>query len=276
VWVFAASRCINALVFIEKVEKNSDRIVQCIGIFFATRVVIELLQVFINELFGMYNEQRDEDQKGRTLVPLLQSLIKYVVYFGSALAMLHVFEVDTTPILAGAGVIGLAVGLGAQSFVSDLVSGFFILFEEQYFVGDIVEVGDAAGRVEAISIRNTQIRDENGKLFIIPNGQVKTVINYSKGYVNAVVDIKVPTSSNLDQVMRDMAEAGRRLRQRRREAIGDTVVKGLVDLTPNDMVIRAVTKVQPGANLKMQREYRKILKEVFDESSAGALKALAA
>ena len=249
---------------------------QCIGIFFGTRVVIELLHVFINEAFGMFNEENADESKGATLVPLLESVSRYAIHFGSVLMMLRVIGVDTTPILASAGVIGLAIGLGAQSFVSDVVSGFFILFEEQYFVGDIVQIGDAQGRVEAINIRHTQIRDENGKLYIIPNGQIKTVINFSKGYVNAVVDVKVPTSTSLDQIMRDMAEAGKRLRDRRREVMADTVIKGLVDLTPSDMVIRAVTKVQPGMHLTMQQEYRKILKEVFDEAARNMNKALAA
>jgi small conductance mechanosensitive channel len=276
VWIFAASQCAGALKFIDFVAAYGTAVVQCIGIFFLARVVIELLHVFINEALGMYKEDRTDDQKGLTLVPLLESVSRYVIYFGSFLMMLHVFGFPTSPILASAGVVGLAVGLGAQSFVSDVVSGFFILFEEQYFVGDIVQIGDAVGRVEAINIRHTQIRDEYGKLYIIPNGQIKTVVNYSKGYVNAVVDIKVPTSSNLDQVMRDMTEAGRRLKERRREVMQDTVIKGLVDLTPSDMVIRAVTKVEPGTHLAMQQEYRKILKEVFDDSARATMKALAA
>jgi small conductance mechanosensitive channel len=276
VWIFAASQVAKTLAFIAFIATFGNGMVQCIGIFFCTRVLIELLHVFINEAFGMYKEDRTlEDQKGQTLVPLLESLSQYVLYFGCVLMMLRVFEVDTTPILAGAGVIGLALGLGAQSFVADLVAGFFILFENQYLVGDVIQIGDAVGRVEAINIRCTQIRDESGKLVIIPNGQIKTVVNFSKGYVNAVVDIKVPTSTNLDQVMRDMAEAGRRLRARRHEVMDDTVIKGLVELTPSDMTIRAVTKVQPGAHLAMQQEYRRILKEVFDEA-ARQLKAMAA
>jgi len=234
------------------------------------------LHVFINEMFGTHKKEREEDQKGRTLVPLLQSLSKYAVYFGSVLMMLDVLQFNTTPILAGAGVVGLAVGLGAQNFVSDVVSGFFILFENQYLVGDFIQIGDAMGKVEEINIRTTHIRDESGKLVIIPNGQIKTVVNFSKGYANAVVDIKAPTSANLEQVMRDMAEAGKRLRDRRREVLADTVIKGLVDLTPSDMVIRAVTKVQPGMHLAMQQEYRRILKEVFDEGARAALKAIAA
>jgi small conductance mechanosensitive channel len=276
VWIFAASQVAKTLAFIAFIAHFGNGIVQCIGIFFVTRVLIEFLHVFINQAFGMYKEEPSaEDQKGQTLVPLLESLVQYVLYFGSVLMMLRVFEVDTTPILAGAGVVGLALGLGAQSFVADLVAGFFILFENQYLVGDVVQIGDAMGRVEAINIRSTQIRDESGKLIIIPNGQVKTVINFSKGYVNAVVDIKVPTSANLESVMRDMAEAGRRLRARRHEVMDDTIIKGLVDLTPTDMIIRAVTKVQPGAHLAMQQEYRRILKEVFDEA-ARMLKPMAA
>src|SRR5262249_7248894 len=218
VWIFAASQVAQTLAFIAFIAAFGTGMVQCIGIFFGTRVLIELLHVFINEAFGMYREDRTaEDQKGQTLVPLLESLSQYVLYFGCVIMMMRVFEVDTTPILAGAGVIGLAVGLGAQSFVADVVAGFFILFENQFLVGDIVQIGDATGRVEAINIRCTQIRDESGKLYVIPNGQIKTVVNFSKGYVNAVVDVKVPTSTNLDQVMRDMAEAGKRLRERRRD-----------------------------------------------------------
>ncbi len=276
VYITAASMCVRQLEFIAFVAWYGHKIVRCIGLFFGTRVAIELLYVFINEAFGMYQEDRPIDQKGLTLVPLLQSFCQYVLYFSSGLFMLRVFEVDTTPILAGAGILGLAGGLGAQSLVTDVVSGFFILFENWYLVGDIVQIGDSVGRVEAVSIRHTQVRDEQGKLYIIPNGQIKTVTNFSKGYVNAVVDIKVPTTTNLASIMRDMTEAGRRLRHAHREVLAETVVKGLIDLSPGDMTIRAVTKVQPGTHLLMQQEYRRLLKEVFDEAQAAGPKAMAA
>lgn len=275
VWVSAASLCVRELEFIAFVAHYGAASVKCIAIFFGTRVLIELLTVFLNEAFGMYEEDRSVDQKGQTLVPLLQSICQYTLYFGSVLMMLRVFEVDTTPILAGAGIVGLAGGLGAQSLVTDVVSGFFILFENQYLVGDIVRIGDASGCVEAVSIRHTQIRDEQGKLFIIPNGQIKTVVNFSKGYVNAVVDVKVPTSTNLEQVMRDLAEAGQRLRTQRPEVLDATEIKGLVDLTPTDMVVRAVTRVEPGTHEAMQLEYRRMLKEVFERNQAVAAAAAA-
>lgn len=265
VYISAASLCVRELEWIAAVADFGPRVVQCIGIFFVTRVLIELVSVLLNEAFGMYQEDRPLDQKGQTLVPLVQSISQYVLYFGSGIIMLGTLGIDTRPILAGAGILGLAGGLGAQSLVTDVVSGFFILFENQYLVGDVVQIGDAIGRVEAVSIRHTQVRDEQGKLYIIPNGQVKSVINFSKGYVNAVVDLKVPTTTSLDQVTRDLAEAGRRLKKSRREVLGDTVVKGLVELTPGDMTVRAVTRVLPGTHQAMQYEFRRLLKEVLEE-----------
>src|SRR5262249_16222838 len=120
------------------------------------------------------------------------------------------------------------------------------------------------------------IRDEQGKVHIIPNGQIKGVISYSKGYVNAVVDLKVPSGSNVEEVFRAMAEAGRRLRQDHHEVIADTQIHGLIELNTSDMTIPAVTKVKPGTHGAMQNEYRRILKEVLDQSIAASRPALAA
>lgn len=276
VYVWAAAECVHILHFLPVIDVFGERIVTCIGILFATRVLIELLQVLLNQAFGLYEAEPNEDQKGRTLVPLLYSVCQYVLYFGSALVMLGVLGVNTAPILAGAGILGLAVGLGAQSLVTDLVSGFFILFENQYLVGDFVQIGDASGVVEAVGIRLTQIRDAFGKLYIIPNGQVKAVVNFSKGYVNAVVDVKVPSGSDLEKVFRAMAEAGHRLRQTRREALGETEIQGLMELGTSEMTIRAVTRVRPGAHVTMQNEYRRLLKLVFDQGAAAAKAAQAA
>jgi len=265
IYVWALSLCVRELHFIAFVADFGPSVVQCIGILFGTRVLIELLQVLLNEAFGMHDPERMLDPKGRTLVPLLQSVCQYVLYFGSGVIMLGVLGVDTRPILAGAGILGLAVGLGAQSLVTDVVSGFFILFETQYLVGDYVQIGDATGTVEEVGIRLTQVRDGHGKLHIIPNGQIKGVVNYSKGFVNAVVDVKVPAGTDLENVFRAMAEAGQRLRQAHQEVLADTEIQGLVDLGTSDMTVRAVTKVMPGTHGIMQSEYRRLLKQVFDE-----------
>jgi small conductance mechanosensitive channel len=268
IYVTAAAHCVTQFKSIHLVDQFGPRIVECIGIFFGTRVVIELLQVLLNQAFGIYDDPESMDQKRLTLVPLLQSVGQYALYLFSGIIMLEVLGIPTSPILAGAGILGLAGGLGAQSLVTDVVSGFFILFENQYLVGDFIRIGDSSGKVEAVSIRTTEIRDEQGRLHIIPNGQIKGVVNYSKVFIIAQVDIKLPAERNLDEVFRAMAEAGRRLRAAHKEVQGDTVIRGLVDLGPNEMTVRATTRVQPGAHHHMEAEYRRLLKEVFDEQKA--------
>jgi small-conductance mechanosensitive channel len=276
VYVSAASLIMREFAFIAVIAAYGPRIVHCIGIFFVTRVIIELLQVLLSEAFGLYKPEHLVDQKGRTLVPLIHSMSQYVLYFGSAVMMLGVLGVDTTPLLAGAGILGLAVGLGAQNLVTDVVSGFFILFENQFLVGDYVNINEAAGTVEEVGMRVTKIRDIHGKLHIIPNGQIKGVITYSKGYVNAVVDVKMPSGSDLESLFRAMKEAGRRLRAVHQEVLADTEIHGLVEWGPTEMTIRAVTKVKPGTHGVIQSEYRRLLKQVFDEKPAPAKTALAA
>ena len=264
--IYAASLCVRELAFIDSVADYGPRGVICIALFFGCRVAVELAQVLLHEAFGLYDPQGTGDQRGQTLAPLLHSVCRYVIYFGAGVVSLGVLGVDTRPILAGAGLLGLAVGLGAQSLVTDFVSGFFILFEGQFLVGDVVQIGDACGRVEAVGIRHTQIRDGQGKLTIIPNGQIKAVVNSSKGYINAVVDMKWPAHDGLDDIRSAMREAGERLRREHAEdVLGDTEVQGLVDLSLTEMTVRAATKVRPGSQAAMQNDYRRLLKEVLDE-----------
>jgi small-conductance mechanosensitive channel len=271
VYVYAGSLAVRALHFLGGVAAHGPRVVACIGVFFGCRVVIELSQVLLNEAFGLYDEHRPADQKGQTLVPLLHSVGQYLLYFGSGVVMLGVLGVNTAPILAGAGLLGLVVGLGSQSLVTDVVSGFFILFEGQYLVGDYVEIGGAVGRVEAISIRNTEIRDALGKLHLIPNGQIKEVVNSSKGYVNAVVEVKRPADGDLDRLLEAMRETGRRLRREHPDRVlADTEVAGPITLAADELTARAVTRVRPGMNEAMENEYRRLLKQVLAEQAAPA------
>lgn len=265
IYIGAATLSIRELQFIDFVASYGEKVLKCIGIFFGTRILIELLQVLLNELFGLYREAERTSQQARTLVPLLHSVCQYTAYVGCGIWMLQVVGFPAEPILAGAGIIGLAVGLGAQSLVTDVVSGLFILFENQFLVGDYVEIGTARGIVEAVEVRHTQIRDDQGRLHIIPNGQIKEVVNLSKGFIFAIVDVKVPTGHDLEAHLRAMTEAGRQLRKTRPEVLADTKIEGLVGLTLQETTIRAVTKVKPGTHQQMENEYRRILKGLLDQ-----------
>jgi small-conductance mechanosensitive channel len=270
VYIGAAALCVRELQFINAIANSGERLVMCIGIFFGTRVVVELLHVLLNELFGLYFEDNRVSQQARTLVPLLQSVCQYSTYFGGGIWMLKVMGFPTEPILAGAGIIGLAVGLGAQSLVTDVVSGLFILFENQFLVGDYIEIGKAQGIVEAVAVRHTQVRDDQGKLHIVPNGQIKEVVNYSKGFLYATVEVKVPAGADVDTYLRAMTEVGRHLRRSRTEILADTAIQGIIGQTLADTTIRAVTKVKPGTHQLIENEFRRVLKAFLDQLAAAA------
>ena len=155
----------------------------------------------------------DADRRRRTTtVPLVRSAFTYGAYFGTAVLMLSALGFNPMPFLAGAGILGLVIGFGAQSLIDDVVSGFFILLENMYLVGDTIEVGAARGVVEAIDFRTTKIRDGDGRLHVIRNGAIKPVVNYSKDYTMAVVPVEVAYDVDLRGVFGTLRQAGERLR----------------------------------------------------------------
>jgi len=163
-------------------------------IFYTSRVLVEVCVLLIQEVFlGKPEEHTEADlQRRKTLIPVLMGLFRYGIYFVALIMGLKEASIDPTPLLAGAGVLGVAIGFGAQTFVGDIVAGFFILFEDLVLVGDLVEIGGIKGTVEEIGVRITRIRDEFGVLHSIPNGEVRKVANHSREYVHAVVDVHVP------------------------------------------------------------------------------------
>lgn len=242
------------------------RLMRVLGIVFVSRVVVEVARLLVFEIL-VTRSSLDEEQKQRrlTVVPLIQSSLKYLIYFGAMILVLKEVGIDPLPILAGAGIIGLAVGLGAQNVVNDVLSGFFILFENYYLVGDVVRLGDAEGTVEAIDIRTTRIRDSAGRLHIIRNGNVGDVINYSKGYTSAVVQVGVGYDSDLDEVYATIEELGRGLAESNPDVLAPTVVHGLDGFGESDLVIQTSTRVRPGQHKPVERALRKLIKAAFEE-----------
>ena len=175
------------------------------------------------------------------------------------------FEVDIMPFLAGAGMLGVVIGLGAQQMIHDVVSGFFILFEDIFLVGDFVEGGGARGWVEGIDFRTTRIRDAEGRLHIVRNGLFDQVINYSKEWVNALVDVPIPHKADLSQVNTVLEEAAEKLFAERDDLIEKTNFKGIVQITSGGIVLRSVTKVKPGRHVKVALRLRQIIVDGFHE-----------
>ena len=170
--------------------------VRVIAIFFISRVVIEVCKLFINEFFLAPTDDEEPEmarqaKQRQTLAPLVLSLLRYAVYFAALVMVMREAGINPMPLLAGAGILGIAIGLGAQTFIMDIVSGFFIIFENLFFVGDFIECAGVEGYVEEVGIRITRVRDRTGKLHSIPNGEIRKVASHSQGFINAVVDVNI-------------------------------------------------------------------------------------
>jgi moderate conductance mechanosensitive channel len=246
------------------------RIIQAIGIFFLGRVLIELGILEIEHRMLPRDGLDDMARRRRaTMVPLVRSTFTYGAYFGTAVLVLASLGFDPMPFLAGAGILGLVIGFGAQSLINDVVSGFFILFENAYLVGDTVEIAGAKGVVEAIEFRTTKVRDADGRLHIIRNGDTKPLINYSKDYTVAVVAMEVTFDADLREVFAALRLAGQRLLADHRDVLAETDVEGVTAFGKETMTIRTSTRVKPGRHEAVAAALRLLIKETFDRQARG-------
>jgi small-conductance mechanosensitive channel len=247
--------------------------IRIIAIFYASRVVVELCVLFVNELFLARDEGKTEVelQQRRTLVPVAVGFLRYGIYFSAVVMVLREASIDPTPLLAGAGVIGVAIGLGAQAFVGDIVAGFFILFENLILVGDLVEVGGVKGKVEEIGVRITRIRDDSGVLHAIPNGEVRKVSSHSKAYVNAVVDVYVPYEEDMRRV-RDLLAKVTEAALQEEPGAGPQEVK-VQELAEGSVLFRVSARVPPGRDEDVSDVLRARLLDALRDAGVGAPRA---
>jgi small-conductance mechanosensitive channel len=265
IYVYVATLVVMQIEFISQLAVYGPIVVQIIGIVFLSRVFVVISNLIIEKFFVSTERSSElELQRQRTVMPLVKSFFKYAIYFIAFILILRAMNINPTTILAGAGIVGIVVGLGAQSLINDIVSGFFILFENIYLVDDYIETETARGRVEGIDIRSTRIRDPNGQLHILRNGQLTKIINYSKGYTYAVVEVGVAYDSNLNQVYEVLRKAGEELKQTDPDVLEATQVQGLEKFGESELLIRTITRVKPGRHLEVSRQLRKMIKEAFD------------
>ncbi len=230
---------------------------------------------FLGKKVSEYNDQRSDErtsQKERkkradTLIHISVFACRVVIVVTALFMVLQELGLDIAPLLAGAGVVGLAIGFGAQNIVKDFFSGFFILLENQYRVGDVVKIGDMSGVVENVNLRTTVLRDLAGILHVIPNGEIKMVSNMTFGWSRAVVEIGVAFKENLDRVFQVLSDTGKELAQDEgfREKIIETPeVLGVERFDASAIIIKILIKTRPMEQWAVGREYRKRIKEAFD------------
>jgi small-conductance mechanosensitive channel len=203
--------------------------------------------------------------KGKTVAPLLKNLLKYCIIFVAGVVVLRVLGVDPTPIIAGAGVVGLAIGFGAQTLVKDVISGFFLLFEGLIAVGDVISFGNSAGVVEEVGLRVTKYRTFTGELWVIPNGEIRAFGNSNRQWMRAVVAVGVAYEQDISKAMRVLDEVGRAWAEEHRGIVLEPPqVQGILSFDESSIALRLAIKVKPSQQGAAELELRRRIKEAFD------------
>ena len=214
-------------------------------------------------------DDREAVKRAETLGRVFRYLVAVIVSLIAGMLVLGELGVSVAPILGAAGVVGLAVGFGAQSLVKDYFTGFFLLLENQIRQGDIVDVGGGhAGVVEQVTLRFVQLRDYDGRVHFVPNGEISSVVNLTRGYAQAVVDFGVAYRENVDEVIEVMRKVAGDLRAHPAFAariLDELEVAGVDQWADSAVVVRCRFKVAAGDQWSVRREYLKRLKAAFDE-----------
>lgn len=240
--------------------------VRVIGIIVLAVLAIRLGSVIIKKVFEKQKSFKFSMDSKRidTMSTLLVSVFRYTVYTIAGVVILSdIFQLKS--VLAAAGIGGVAVGFGAQSLIKDVISGFFILMEDQFRVGDLVTIENMNGTVEEMELRVTKIRNFNGDLHILPNGEIKRVTNHTRGDKAVIVDIPIAYSSDIATAF----EAANRVCEECAAEFGNLVevpkLLGITDLGKESMNLRIIAKTLPNEQWEVERRIRRLIKEEFDK-----------
>ncbi|WP_377887216.1 mechanosensitive ion channel family protein [Alkalihalobacillus sp. R86527] len=245
----------------------SGRIFRILAILVGTWLFIRLAKTALNHIFAirLKSPLRLSERRETTLIRLIENVLTYVTYFVALVMILSEFEVDVRTLIAGAGVVGLAVGFGAQNLVRDVITGFFIIFEKQFSVGDYVRITGIEGFVEEIGLRVTKIKSWTGELHIIPNGNISQVTNFSIHNSIAVVDVSIAYEEQIHEAEEIIIELLDELYDQFEAMIVKPEYLGVQTLGASDVVLRIISETRPMEHWGIGREVRKAVKQRLDE-----------
>ncbi len=209
----------------------------------------------------------EAEKRARTMASLLRTVGTAFIIVVAVLMALREIGLDITPLLAGAGVAGLAIGFGAQSLIKDVIAGFFILMEDQFHVGDVIQAAGVSGQVERMSLRTTIVRDLQGTVHFIPNGEIKVASNLTKEWSRAVLEVGIDYQEDLDRTLHVLAEVGRELAADASSGpmvLEPPQVLGVESLGESQVTLRLLLKTLPSKQWDVARELRRRIKNRFD------------
>ena len=235
--------------------------------------ILQALAAHLIRVFRRYMQRKapdaDEQQRIDTLAKVFRNSAAIVIVIVAGTLILGELGISIAPILATAGVAGVAIGFGAQSLIKDYFTGFFLLLEDQVREGDVIEVAGKGGLVEEITLRYVRLRDFAGHVHFVPNGEIKVVTNRTRGFANAVIEIGVAYGEDIDRALGVMREVGRGLRADpawRDRVVEDVEIVGVEKLGDSSIVLRSRVKVVPPIQQwNVRREFLKRLQKAYEE-----------
>jgi small conductance mechanosensitive channel len=256
----------------EELSKPNISLVNLVIVIVVTIFVMRFASALIKNIFHLFERSavnRDSPASRRrlqTLSTTFRGIAQTVILFIGLMTFLGQLGINITPILASAGVVGIAIGLGAQSLIRDFLAGFLILLEDQFSVGDSVKIGETSGTVEQLTLRVTRVRGLDGSLTIIPNGSLGAVVNFSKGWSRVVLDIEVDYKEDVDRAMRVMLETAKRMKgENPKEITEEPLMLGVDKLSATSVTLRLLAKTAPNKQTDVGRELRRRVKLAFDQ-----------
>ena len=231
------------------------------------RLVLRSFRRFVPPVLGVSEAQRARAEgRAETLATVVGGVITGLVWFIAIISILELFAVNLGPLLAGAGVAGVALGFGAQNVVRDTLAGTFMILEDQLGVGDVVDLGEARGTVERVTLRCTRLRDVSGTVWYVPNGQILRVGNKSQDWARALLDVEVDVDQDVNLVQAVLERTAAELAADPAwadELLGPPEVWGVETFTARGYTVRLVLKTRPGQQFDVMRELRVRIKAAF-------------
>jgi moderate conductance mechanosensitive channel len=252
----------------------SKTILRIVLIIFIALVLKKISKRAIRLLRSKLSEQSIEDTEEIKRIDTLSMVVNYIISILiisiTAVEILHQLGISIAPVLAAAGVVGLAIGFGAQSLVKDYFNGFFLLLENQIRKGDVVQISDKSGLVEEVTLRYIQLRDYESNVHYIPNGTITTVTNMSRGYAHAVIDVGVAYKEDITKVISVMERVGDSMfkdAEFQHKILEKLEMAGVDNLADSAVIIRCRFKVAPLEQWGIKREYLQRIKAAFDQEN---------
>lgn len=240
-------------------------------------ILVRLLSLFTRKLqeFSRRDElpSRIRATQLRTLASIIQSVGTFVIYFFALLQILPIFNVDVKPLLASAGIVGLAIGFGAQTLVHDVINGFFVIVENIYDIGDVVKIAGVQGTVEQMSLRKTVLRDDTGALHSVPNSEVKIISNMTRDWAQVALHVSVDYSESSDRVIQLLKEVGEELENDPEYGpyiVARPEVPGIERVSGSEVDYLIVVKARPGKQHEIRRELRRRIKACLERNKVKA------